>query len=530
VPPCQSGAFDQYDLGVAKPNDLNRRHPGDSHTVARLDTHAADVEAPRRRHQISVPYRVERQSDPLPALIVAPITLASARMRSASSSSSNPLASVTKRPDRSPLGNGFAPQDGLPPLSVGSIQIWNRRVVSSSRLYSECRTPEPADITCTSPASVRPGIAHRILMGDRALADIGDDLHVGMRMRREAGPRGDLVVVPDPQIAPAHPGRVVIPSEREMMLRLQPTVVGATEFAELPAFDHDELSCFHIRAFASLVTPKMGLDGSNENRKDGKSSFPFEGLPCPSLTSKPGRSSPKSPTPDPSPPPPPTLASPGPPSRRPWQRLESRLGERLIHRTSRRFALTEAGRVLAVRAARILAEGEAAEAEAKASSAVPRGRVRLAAPMSFGLRHVAPALPEFLAAHPEVSIDLQLDDRRVDLIAGGIDVALRIADLADSSLIARRLCPVRRWVVGSPAYFTRRGTPRRPRDLGDHACLGYAWLASARPGISPDAAGAAESVTVKGPLSANNGDALIGALEAGVGIALQPDFLAYEDA
>jgi DNA-binding transcriptional LysR family regulator len=210
------------------------------------------------------------------------------------------------------------------------------------------------------------------------------------------------------------------------------------------------------------------------------------------------------------------------------QRLETRLGERLIHRTSRRFALTEAGRVLAVRAARILAEAEAAEAEARASSAVPRGRVRLAAPMSFGLRHVAPALPEFLTAHPEVSIDLRLDDRVVDLVAEGIDVALRIADLPDSSLIARRLCAVRRWIVGSPDYFARRGVPGHPRDLREHACLGYAYLPSGETWHFTDASGTAEAVVVRGPLCATNGDALTSALLAGLGVALQPDFLAWE--
>src|SRR6185437_12505163 len=132
--------------------------------------------------------------------------------------------------------------------------------------------------------------------------------------------------------------------------------------------------------------------------------------------------------------------------------------------------------------------------EAKADSAVPRGRIRLATPMSFGLRHVAPALPAFLAAHPDVSIDLRLDDRRVDLVAEGIDVAVRIADLADSSLLARRLCPVRRWVVGSPRYFERHGTPLRPRDLRDHACLGYAWLASGETWHFSNGAGATEAV------------------------------------
>jgi DNA-binding transcriptional LysR family regulator len=210
------------------------------------------------------------------------------------------------------------------------------------------------------------------------------------------------------------------------------------------------------------------------------------------------------------------------------RRLEARVGEKLIHRTSRRFALTGAGRVLATRAARILAEGEAAEAEAQASSAAPRGRVRLAAPMSFGLRHVAPALPAFLAANPDVSVDLLLDDRMADLIADGIDVAIRIAALPDSSLIARRLCPVRRWVVGAPAYFARHGKPAHPRDLRRHACLGYRYQASGESWRFTDAGGNEELISVKGPLSATNADALGHALEAGCGVALQPDFLVWE--
>lgn len=210
------------------------------------------------------------------------------------------------------------------------------------------------------------------------------------------------------------------------------------------------------------------------------------------------------------------------------QRLEVRIGERLIHRTSRRFALTETGRVLAVRAARILAESEAAEAEAQDKSATPRGRVRLAAPMSFGLRHIAPALPALLAAYPEVSVDLQLDDRIVDLVAQGIDIAVRIAELPDSSLVARRLCPVRRWVVGAPAYFARHGTPQRPRDLERHACLGYSYLATGERWHFTNAEGVEEAVRVRGPLSATNAEALEDALLAGIGIALQPDFLAWE--
>nr|WP_294502840.1 LysR family transcriptional regulator [uncultured Rhodopila sp.] len=209
-------------------------------------------------------------------------------------------------------------------------------------------------------------------------------------------------------------------------------------------------------------------------------------------------------------------------------RLEQRLGCRLLNRTSRRLALTDAGRDLAGRAARLLADAEAAEAALAAQSATPRGTVRLAAPMSFGVREVAPLLPEFLALYPEVSIDLHLDDALVDVIGDGFDIALRIGVLPDSSLLARRLAPIPGVTVAAPTYLARRGRPEHPAELAAHDCFAYAYLRT--PGGWPYANDTGETVTVKprGRLRVNNGDSVLPAAIAGLGIAALPGFLARE--
>ncbi len=206
-------------------------------------------------------------------------------------------------------------------------------------------------------------------------------------------------------------------------------------------------------------------------------------------------------------------------------RLEDRLGTRLFNRTSRRLALTDAGQLLSERAARLLAEGEAAESETLAQSVTPRGLVRFAVPMTFGVKKIAPLLPEFLTQYPEVQIDLHMSDATVDLIGEGFDLALRIARLPDSSLIARRLCAIPRYTVAAPSYLKRQGRPTHPMHLAEHKCFGYAYLSTAGLWHYTNTAGEQASVRPAGQLRVNNGEALLPAVIAGLGIADLPDFI-----
>jgi DNA-binding transcriptional LysR family regulator len=206
--------------------------------------------------------------------------------------------------------------------------------------------------------------------------------------------------------------------------------------------------------------------------------------------------------------------------------LERRLGVRLLERTTRRLSLTEAGAALARQARAALAALAEAEEEASALGGTPRGLLRLALPGSFGRMWVAPLLPGFLAAHPEVRVDARFSNRYVDLVAEGFDAAVRVGTLPDSGLVARRVATHRRVLCAAPAYLAARGVPAEPRDLERHACLGFTWFAS-----HPDWSFAREGRRVivraaaNAPLTADDGEALVHAAVAGVGIMLASDWL-----
>jgi DNA-binding transcriptional LysR family regulator len=208
--------------------------------------------------------------------------------------------------------------------------------------------------------------------------------------------------------------------------------------------------------------------------------------------------------------------------------LEDRLGVRLLNRTTRRSGVTEVGAAYYERCRQILADLDEAEHEAGQTGMRPRGVLKVNAPMTFGVMHLARTLPDFLDAWPELSIDLTLNDRVVDLLEEGVDVAVRIGRLADSSLIARRLAPCRFVCCAAPAYLAAHGEPRHPANLARHECLLYSYTAG-REGWEFSGPGGPLAVKVKGRLRANNGEALVAAAAAGLGIALSPTFMVSEE-
>lgn len=208
--------------------------------------------------------------------------------------------------------------------------------------------------------------------------------------------------------------------------------------------------------------------------------------------------------------------------------LEERLAVQLFRRSTRRLSLTETGRGFYERCLRILADLEEAELAVSQAHGTLRGSLRVAAPLSFGLRHLGPAINEFAARHPEVEFDLDFNDRQVDLLAEGFDVAMRIARLPDSSLIARRLWTSRAVPCASPGYLRAHGSPQHPEDLTQHRCLVYTnapepmlWEF-----LAPD--GRPVRTRVRPHMQSNNGDFLATAAVAGQGVALVPTFIGYQ--
>ena len=209
--------------------------------------------------------------------------------------------------------------------------------------------------------------------------------------------------------------------------------------------------------------------------------------------------------------------------------LEAHLGARLLNRTSRRLSLTEAGEALYERARAILDEIAEAEAAASANVAEPRGRLRINAPLSFGVRHLAPLWPLFMARHPKVELEISLSDRVVDLVEEGYDLAIRISRAGSQAHVARKLAASRNIVCASPEYLKAHGTPTTPDELATHRCLAYSYTAMAEDWRLTDAEGREAVVRMRPVMYSNNGDTARAAAEAGQGVIWQPTFLIGQD-
>lgn len=209
-------------------------------------------------------------------------------------------------------------------------------------------------------------------------------------------------------------------------------------------------------------------------------------------------------------------------------KLEKSLGARLLNRTTRHLSLTDIGRAVAAHCGRMLEEADQVEQVVGSLTAEPRGILRVSASVAFGTLHVAPALADFLAAHPELTMELTITDRLVDLAEEGYDMAIRVTNEPPLPLVARKLAPVRRKLCGTPEYFARRGVPQTPADLVRHNCLDY--TRSGEQGqwrfIGPQGE---ISVPVTGPLHVDDDEALSQAVLGGLGLGLLPTFIIGKD-
>ena len=210
-------------------------------------------------------------------------------------------------------------------------------------------------------------------------------------------------------------------------------------------------------------------------------------------------------------------------------RLEQALGVALFHRNSRHLSLTQTGQALLGYANRIVVEAQNAEVEARGGRQRPSGRVRMAAPMTFGIRHLAPVLPAFMQHYPDVELSIDFSDAVVDLVADGYDVALRIATLADSSLRARSLCSFRLLLVAAPAWLAQHGRPDHPRALEVHK--GFVYTNTATPGmirLSHAGTGKDFVLAQRARFGADNSEAFLPCLEAGLGYGVFPEFMVWD--
>lgn len=205
--------------------------------------------------------------------------------------------------------------------------------------------------------------------------------------------------------------------------------------------------------------------------------------------------------------------------------LEDHLGVRLLNRTTRRISITEEGTAYYERSKQIITDVAEAEIEVSSAHTAPRGLLKITAPVTFAHRHLTPHLPKFLDMFPEVEVQVQVNDRVVDLVDEGIDLAIRISQLKDSSLIARRLAPNRRYIAATPEYLERNGTPKSVDDLKDHRLI--TWP----PGNPLNdwhflIDGVDRIIKVKGAIAVNEGDAILTTLLAGGGLGMTQEFLA----